>query len=170
MSLKDYSIDLSRWAQQWLKPLIFISHSAKDDFAIQVRDTLYAKLVEMGFDVLMDKERLEIGTAWYKMIWEWIQQCNAAIILFSKDALDSPWVFFEATTLLTRRDEEQTFDVLPVRFTSVSREELDKSNFAPFRINDIQAVTGNFGCDHQPVTGTARSAKEYLYRRAFVSI
>jgi hypothetical protein len=82
-------------------PQIFINHSAKDSFAKQVRDGVAKKLSEMkGFDVLLDQDRINPGEAWRAKLYRWLGSCHGAVILFSRDALQSDWVRTE-TNILT---------------------------------------------------------------------
>ena len=66
---------------------IFISHSSKSSFASKVRDGVYAALTQKRFEVLLDKERLEPGDRWRAKLHRWLATCDAAVLLFSRDAV-----------------------------------------------------------------------------------
>jgi hypothetical protein len=83
---------------------IFISHSCRDDaYAGLVRDALEAKFRADGYEVLLDKTRLEPGDEWRSVLYQWLAECDGAVILLNGDALRSPWVARETTMLLWRR-------------------------------------------------------------------
>lgn len=124
-----------------VKPLVFISHSAKDAFASEVLDALVREL-EADFEVLLDRERLQPGDQWREEINTWIGLCHAAVVLFSRDALSSFWVLKEATNLTWRRELNRGFLVVPVRLSDVDAAELDAPRFSPLALNEIQAAGG----------------------------
>ena len=126
-----------------VKPRIFISHSAKDYFAQQVQDALYQRLEVEEFDPWLDNRALEPGDMWRRKIHGELRQCDAGVILLSKDALTSPWVLYETTVLTLHKDEWPEFDVIPVRLPDVTREDLAKGTFSPFALNEIQAAKGD---------------------------
>lgn len=122
------------------KPLIFISHSAKDARARDVLEKLHAAL-EPDFEVLLDQYRLEPNDPWRKELDIWMSLCHAAVILFSTDAVQSDWVLQEATILRWRRARDTDFVVVPVLLPPVKHEDLDqKKGFAPLALNEIQMV------------------------------
>lgn len=122
------------------KPQIFISHSAKDAEAKAVLDALDDRLRAVGFEVLLDKERLQPGAMWRDDLHRWMDVCRAAVILLSNDALTSAWVMQEATILAGRRSRDQQFVVLPVLLSRVQRSDFAQGPFASLAINQIQAA------------------------------
>ena len=80
---------------------------------------------------------------WRRKIHGELRQCDAGVILLSKDALTSPWVLYETTVLTLHKDEWPEFDVIPVRLPGVTREDLAKGTFLPFALNEIQAAKGD---------------------------
>ncbi len=125
------------------KPVIFISHSAKDDFAVRVRDTLYTKLEEAGFDPFMDKRDLQVGDEWRRAILSMLGKSDTGIILFSSDALISPWVKQEALMLAIRRSQDPGFLIIPVLLPPVTSKELDTDPFSQIAMKEIQAARGD---------------------------
>lgn len=119
---------------------IFISHSAKDEFAKKVRQRLTAKLEGMGLDPLVDED-LIAGDAWRAKLHLWLGCCEGAIILFSRDALErSEWVKKEATILSWRKSLHPGLLLVPVRLGDVSEDELTRGYFASLELGEIQAV------------------------------
>ncbi len=109
---------------------LFISHSSRfDDVAQnQLEPDHNWKLLEATCKELKDvyKDRIEIlvdqdkhglypSCDWEQRLNEWLAECHAAIILFSKRAREtSQWVRKEATILSWRREIEKGFKLIPV--------------------------------------------------------
>jgi hypothetical protein len=93
---------------------IFISHSANDDaFAARVRDVVTARLRERGYEVLVDTDALVVGEDWAPQLYQWLEECQSAIILLSHKALASIWVRREINILLWRRSRNPSLLVVP---------------------------------------------------------
>jgi hypothetical protein len=127
------------------KPKIFISHSAHEGRPRAVLFALKAELERAGFEVLLDKTRLEGGDEWREELVSWMWQCHAAVILLSEPALASPWVKIEAANLISRRSLSTQFGnprflVLPVLFDPVTPARLPGTDFSPLALDEIQAV------------------------------
>lgn len=122
---------------------VFISHSAQDDDARAVLDTLYRQLMAADFDVLVDRERLLAGKEWRIELFSWLKRCHGAIILFSADALNSSWVLQEATILNWRRFYEQEFVIIPVYLPPVTPSDLDADWFAALDLGRFQGIKGS---------------------------
>ena len=131
------------------KPRIFISHSAKDAFTVNVRDQLYEALKTEEFEPLLDKERLESGKEWRTQLRTWLGLCHGAIILFSKNIFEtnterligSPWVLNEASILIWRRELDKNFFVLPIMLPGVEVTALNNGLFEPLNLPEIQAIS-----------------------------
>ena len=94
---------------------IFISHSSLGDpYAELVRDTVQTQLKACGHTVLLDKARLEPGDEWRSVLYKWLGECDAAIVLLNEKALASLWVAREATILLWRRALGSPVRIVPV--------------------------------------------------------
>ncbi|HEV7681695.1 MAG TPA: toll/interleukin-1 receptor domain-containing protein [Pyrinomonadaceae bacterium] len=128
------------------KPLVFISHSAKEPLAKEVLEQLRVKL-EPDFEVLLDKYRLEANDPWRRELVTWMSLCHVAVILFSKRALKAPWVLQEATILKWRRVSDKNFVVIPVLIPPVKPKNLENKMFAPLALNEIQMLTGDKASD-----------------------
>jgi hypothetical protein len=133
------------------KPLIFISHSAKDTEARSRLDAIVGQLTAAGFRVLLDRKRLQGGNDWRRVLHTWMGHCDAAIALLTPGALQSPWVLKECT-ILSWRNEQQSKNgqerfFIPV-FAGVSEADLLREpaarepDFRPLSLTDVQALNG----------------------------
>jgi hypothetical protein len=124
------------------KATIFISHSSKDDsYAGAVRDALEAALIEAGFDVLLDRTRLDPGDEWRAKLHRWLGTCDGAALLFGPAALRSDWVRKEATILTWRRAFQGDIRVVPAVFGGVGKSELDEYGLGPAHLDEIQIAS-----------------------------
>jgi hypothetical protein len=124
------------------KARIFISHSAKETRAQEVQAALYAALEASAVLVpLMDRRDLEPGDMWRARINLWVGGCDAAVVLLSPKALDSPWVAYEAALLTYRNETDPGFLILPV-YVDVTPEEVAASRLHPTAMTSIQSVPG----------------------------
>lgn len=138
---------------------LFISHSSRlDDESVDSNDPeknpnlkLLLEVIadikqEYGesIEILVDKDEhgLPAGIDWEKRLNEWLAECHAAIILFSKRAIEnSNWVKKEATILSWRRELEKDFILVPVLLNNqTTPEDLEKDLFGTLRINKSQCV------------------------------
>jgi TIR domain len=125
---------------------IFISHSSKSAFASKVRDRVFDALTAKGFEVLLDKERLEPGDRWRAKLHLWLATCDAAVILFSRDAVGtkekpgSDWVQKEATILTWRQALNRKLLIVPALLGDVTREETRLHGLRPLEIGELQFV------------------------------
>ncbi|HEX6184620.1 MAG TPA: toll/interleukin-1 receptor domain-containing protein [Pyrinomonadaceae bacterium] len=124
------------------KPRVFISHSTtKDPEAAAVRDALSAALKDK-FAVRVDKEHLKLGEGWRHTLNTWIGGCDAAVVLLSKDALESQFVAYEAS-ILTFRHNIHGLPVVPLYFGVGGAEVRGSQKLKPTNIAEIQsAVSG----------------------------
>jgi hypothetical protein len=123
---------------------VFLSHSSHEEGSLERLCELAAAL-ETGpnrVEVLVDREQIEEGTRWRKMIDGMLTECEAAVILITEDALESPWVLAEATLLRARYDRETRpqFPLLPV-VVDVGENELKTHRlWHPVALDEIQYV------------------------------
>ena len=68
---------------------IFVSHCHRDN---NWSDPFVAEIQSAGFDVWYDRQNLQIGEQWVKVIEEELTTCNLFIVLLSPDAWASHWV------------------------------------------------------------------------------
>ena len=123
---------------------LFISHSSKTLKNLALLRDICALLGTSGagFHVLVDQGgEIPAGADWELRLNEWMAECHAAVILFSKAALhDSDWVKKEAAILSWRREIEEGFTLIPVLLDGLSAEDLANGLFGVLRVNKDQCV------------------------------
>jgi hypothetical protein len=126
------------------RPRVFISHSAGgDDTAHALLTALEARLESEDFEVLLDERSITVGDSWESKIATWLDQCHAAVVLFTSKALASDYVKFEVSNLLHRwhrggRDAG-TFLLLPIVLETFTQQQLDDFYFYKhIRLWDVQ--------------------------------
>jgi hypothetical protein len=115
--------------------IAFISHSsAKADKeqrnADLVRHELKTRLREFGWDVRVDEDRLEPGVEWRSVLYHWIGECDAAVVLVNRDGLDSPWLKREVHNLMWRMALGSRVTIVPVLLHGLSTTELRHSEIS----------------------------------------
>lgn len=139
---------------------LFISHSSVSPY-LKGKDSLilnnqknknnYNLLIETCQKIkkyYKDKIQLLIdidikpGANWEKTLNKWIEECDAAIIIFSENAIkNSKWIKKEATILSWRRDLDENFILIPVLLDGqVKPEDLNKDLFGIINILKSQCV------------------------------
>jgi hypothetical protein len=107
---------------------LFISHSSgldetdAEDRPLSTHwdllsDTCKALRTHYGnrIEILVDYEGLKPASQWRARLDSWLGECDAAIILFSRRAVQtSKWVQFEASVLRWRSSRDPAFRLLPV--------------------------------------------------------
>jgi hypothetical protein len=98
--------------------------------------------------VWFDRRRLQPGDAWEADIVSALHGCQAAVLLLSPEALESPWVLREATVLADRRSRWPELCLVPVLFGGASRKTLSQhawwAALDVTRWQPVQAPTGAF--------------------------
>ena len=122
-------------------------------FAQTVRTALVAGLDTSGADdgrgrVWFDRKRLEPGDEWELDIVGALHDCEAAVLLLTPDALESPWVLREATVLADRRSRWPELRLVPVLLAGVRHESLTQHPWWAAlditRWQPVQALHGAF--------------------------
>jgi TIR domain-containing protein len=92
--------------------------------------------------ILVDVEGLLPASDWRARLNDWLGDCDAAIILFSKRALqDSNWVKFEASVLSWRKSRDPGFTLIPVLLDGeATPEDLEADIWNTIRIANSQCV------------------------------
>jgi hypothetical protein len=134
---------------------LFISHSSRlrpasaDDAEAQanwqlLQDTCKGLNTEYGdkIEILVDYEGLHPGDDWERRLNEWLAECHAAIILFSRRAIEeSNWVRKEAAILSWRAELEPEFRLFPVLLDQqATPADLEKDFLGTLRITRTQCV------------------------------
>ena len=84
---------------------IFISYSHKDSKYVE---KLEQKLIEEGFNVWID-HRIDYGDEWLKVIQKYLDECDAFIVVMSKNSFESEMVQNEVT-----RAREKKKNIYPI--------------------------------------------------------
>lgn len=100
------------------RPKVFLSHSTKGDpDAAAMRRHLESELTARGWDVLVDEDGLRGGEEWRGVLYHWIADCDAAVVLMSDKALASAWVRREINLLLWRRALGSPLTIVPAELS-----------------------------------------------------
>jgi hypothetical protein len=124
-----------------LKPHVFISHRAGNPFsgAALLLVTLTDKLAGAGFDVFADRTRLQPGHEWPQGLNEQMARADAAVLLLSREALESQWVQREVTVLFWRREHEEKFILVPVLIEGVELKDVSE-RLTSVNLQDLPAI------------------------------
>lgn len=149
------------------KPVIFISHSAKDVAAREILSKLYTA-INKEYEVLLDRKRLLPTDPWRKELHTWMGLCQGAVVLLSEHALrHSPWVQKEATVLSYRREMDKQFILVLVLVPPVDAVMLkQEEDFAPLELDAIQAAYGTTDEIVEQVLESLKPLKDELDQRA----
>lgn len=140
---------MSMSSREEYRPLIFISHSAKEERAGALLHKLYAALDERH-EVLLDWKRLEPDDDWRAELHAWMGMSHGAVLLLSDHALkESEWVKKEATILGYRREVDEEFVLVPILLPPATPDALKQGTFEPLGLDRWQMITG--GTDEEIV-------------------
>lgn len=143
---------------------LFVSHSSRlDDVAQDQFDEdhnwnllsgtceklkqVYGDRIEILVD--QDERGLYSSCDWEQRLNEWLAECHAAVILFSKRAHEtSDWVKKEATILSWRREVEENFKLIPVLLQGQTGvKDLEKDIWSILHIEKSQCRQSAATCD-----------------------
>ena len=113
---------------------VFLSHASKDKLTYV--EELKKTLDILGVEVFYDKDTIEWGDAWKKMIYEGLEKSEFAIMVISENFFDREWTELELKELLERQNEEGQKLILPI-LHNITPEQL-KAKY-PI-VADIQAI------------------------------
>lgn len=122
----------------WIK--IFISHSTKTEEARAFLDAV-KNVLDPDFDLRLDQKSLEGGDIWWAQICQWIFEVHGAVLLLTKDALQSEFVHMEAVLLTSRSLLHPKFVLVPVLVGDVSVADTQTGMFGPMALDRFQFVT-----------------------------
>jgi hypothetical protein len=120
---------------------VFVSHSSQEDYAVL---QAIAKAIGERNDLtlLMDSELLQPGDPWRARINLWLGACDAAVLVLSEKALDSPWVVYE-TSVLAYRHRGGDFPIIPVLLRDPEGKLLGDRRLDAQQIKEIQTILGD---------------------------
>ena len=127
---------------------IFVSHVNEDDDAEAVLAALNADLVSTlgqgyeSYNIVYDRKDIGYGDDIHARIYDWLDECPAAIILISSKAFGSakPWVALESFYLCVRRQLRRNLTVIPILIGNCERLFEDKQDFKPAKVHDIKRI------------------------------
>jgi len=123
---------------------IFISYSGKDSSSVDLCNHLYHSFRQEGFDVFVDRKRIDAGSKWRDEIYSWLGLCHAGIIILSQKALekDCVWVPREAAILTWRQHLQPEFGIIPILMPGVQVEDLHTNEqYRDLRIDSLQCIS-----------------------------
>ncbi|MEV2210084.1 toll/interleukin-1 receptor domain-containing protein [Streptomyces sp. NPDC050997] len=110
---------------------VFISHSSRrDPLAGKVRKRVVGELKRRNYRVKVDTYALRGGREWCLQLMRWIAECDVAVVLLNRAALDSSWVLREVNILMWRRSLCPSLRVLPVIVGDVTTDQLKEKGFS----------------------------------------
>lgn len=116
---------------------VFISHSSRDDpFAGMVREAVKLRLA--GHEVLVDMDELRPGDEWRAVLYHWLAECHAAVVLLNREALASSWVRREVNILLWRRALGYPLKVVPAIIGDLATQDIRQAGFG--ELTDLQVA------------------------------
>ncbi|MDX3454534.1 TIR domain-containing protein [Streptomyces sp. ME02-8801-2C] len=110
---------------------VFISHSSRSDpLAEKVREQISKGLAERNYEVKVDTDALKPGDDWCPTLYKWLAECDAAVILFNQEAIDSFWVRREVNILMWRRALNPGLLIIPVLIGGLTSSVLKDNGFS----------------------------------------
>ena len=126
-----------------MRARIFISHSTKTG-----RAQTYLKCIERRikadprFELLLDVEGLKPGDDWRHKIFKWMDEADGAVIVISKEALQSNFVPIELSILSFRHCRDVHFALIVVMMPDVDAKDLEQGVIGEINLKTIQHVRG----------------------------
>src|SRR5262245_61143245 len=95
-----------------MKPVLFLSHSSKDNDLV----TRFKVLIEKdgACKTVLDVHDLQQAKEWRTQLYQWMACCQAGLVLLTEAGVSSDWVLQEATILRARKALEPGFKVFLV--------------------------------------------------------
>ena len=111
---------------------VFVSHSSQDDeftlaFVRALRDNLGIQESGDASEILVDRVDLRPGDEWRAVVYHWLAECRAAVVLLSRAALDSAWVRREVNILLWRRALGDPIEIITACIDDIRSDDLRKA-------------------------------------------
>ena len=111
---------------------VFVSHSTSEPFAQAVLQAVCDALRAKRCDLLVSA-RLEPGDVWREKLNQWLAECEAAVLLLSREALRSSWVRREIAILMWRRGNGSRIPVVPVLVGDVAPDDVMTAGYTELR-------------------------------------
>jgi hypothetical protein len=114
---------------------VLISHSSRNDpFAGLVREAVKVRLP--GLEILVDMDELRPGDEWRAILYHWLAECHAAVVLLNREAMASSWVRREVNILLWRRALGYPLKIVPAILGDFSEKNIQDAGFG--ELTDLQ--------------------------------
>ena len=110
-------------------PMVFISHSSEPG-AVPVREEVQHQLEERGWEVRVDVDALRGGDEWKSVLYNWLADCDAAVVIIGHNAIESPWVRREVNLLLWRYALGSPLTIVPVLLPDISSYDVKNSDLS----------------------------------------
>jgi hypothetical protein len=120
------------------KPHIFVSHSTPESSPARAALKRLADALAPEYEVLLDRTAVRAGDNWREVMERWIDDCDAALVLITPEALASPYVRREWALLSMRRSQQDDFLVVPI-YLGCAPQDLTGD------ANGIREIEGYFG-------------------------
>jgi len=122
-----------------MKPVLFLSHSSKDNTLVEAIKTLIEK--NGACKTVLDVHDLQQGRAWRAQLYQWMACCQAGLVLLTEAGIRSDWVLQEATILRARKALEPGFRAFLVAPPEVKTQSPERWRlFEPLQLNEIQGM------------------------------
>lgn len=141
---KEPKVDTQSESQKKKQPLydVFISHANADKESYV--DELKASLDKLKIKIFYDKDALEWGDDWKKVILEGVAKAEFAIIVISKNFFGREWTEKELNEFLNRQNHNRQKVILPI-LHNITVSELQEKYPS---VANIQALdSSKYSCD-----------------------
>jgi hypothetical protein len=109
-----------------MKPGVFISHKVDDPATVAFLADLRPALAALNCEVWIDQD-LSAGQDWRQGLSNWMARCSCSVLLISREALKSDWIFEEASVLSWRQKQDENFMLFPVELEGLTEGEIGES-------------------------------------------
>ena len=99
---------------------VFVSHASENK--IEYVDEFVNELKNVGLSVFYDTDVISWGDNFRSVIENAIQDCEFAIIVFSKEFIGKEWTEIELKSFIERQNEEGQKIILPILY-NISKDE-----------------------------------------------
>lgn len=123
------------------KPKVFISHSGNDGVVGELIAALVDKL-RADYEPMVDMRNIPGGQEYRQLIDEMLRQCDSAVVIVSRAALDSPWVRNEAGRLRDRARGRAAFARMPVYIEGTGPADLRTREWDPTSLAEESPAGG----------------------------
>ncbi len=147
-----------------MNPGVFISHKLNDHPTDGFLAALRPDLEALGCKVWLDTD-IAAGEIWRHELSTWMSACTCAVILVTKAALTSEWIFQEASILSWRAEQDPDFKLFPVVLDGLTDADIAASRLkVVLGIDRLQWPARN-GTDAEKLVATTETVRLLLAAR-----